>query len=85
MAGTAAANADLAGPLAGDPVPARSAAGLVAAFIGADGRLTPGTISAQAVVIAAGGLGQAFGTTPNLAGATGDGVATSRPAPVRSF
>jgi L-aspartate oxidase len=49
--------------------------GLVAAFIEADGRLTPGVISARAVVIAAGGLGQAFGTTSNPAGATGDGIA----------
>jgi L-aspartate oxidase len=49
--------------------------GLAAAFIGAGGRLTPGAISARAVVIAAGGLGQAFGTTSNPAGATGDGIA----------
>ena len=54
--------------------PARSRAS-PAAFIGADGRLTPGVISARAVVIAAGGLGQAFGTTSNPAGATGDGIA----------
>ena len=73
--GTAAANAVPAGPLAGEPVPARSVAGLAAAFIGAGGRLTPGVISARAVVIAAGGLGQAFGTTSNPAGATGDGIA----------
>jgi L-aspartate oxidase len=32
-------------------------------------------ITARAVVIAAGGLGQAFGTTSNPAGATGDGIA----------
>jgi L-aspartate oxidase len=51
--------------------------GLAAAFIGADGRLTPGVISARAVVIAAGGLGQAFGTTSNPAGATGDGIAVA--------
>ncbi len=59
----------------GEPVPARPVTGLAAAFIGADGRLTPGVISARAVVIAAGGLGQAFGTTSNPAGATGDGIA----------
>jgi L-aspartate oxidase len=53
----------------------RSVTGLAAAFIGADGGLTPGVISARAVVIAAGGLGQAFGTTTNPAGATGDGIA----------
>jgi L-aspartate oxidase len=79
-AGAAAANAVPAGPLIGDPVPGQPATGqpvtgLVAAFIGADGRLTPGVISARAVVIAAGGLGQAFGTTSNPPGATGDGVA----------
>ena len=73
--GTAAANAVPAGPQAGEPVTARSVAGLTAAFIGAGGRLTPGLISARAVVIAAGGLGQAFGTTSNPAGATGDGIA----------
>ena len=39
--------------------------------------LTPGVISARAVVIAAGGLGQAFGTTSNPAGATGDGIAVA--------
>jgi L-aspartate oxidase len=50
-------------------------AGLAAAIIGADERLAPGVISARAVVIAAGGLGQAFGTTSNPAGATGDGIA----------
>ena len=78
--GTAAANADPVGPQTRPPVPARAVAGdtvggLTAAFIGADGRLAPGVISAQAVVIAAGGLGQAFGTTSNPAGATGDGIA----------
>jgi L-aspartate oxidase len=51
--------------------------GLAAAIIGADGRLTPGVIRARAVVIAAGGLGQAFGTTSNPAGATGDGIAVA--------
>jgi L-aspartate oxidase len=73
--GTAAANADPVGALAREVVPARSVTGLAAASIGADGRLTPGVISARAVVIAAGGLGQAFGTTSNPAGATGDGIA----------
>jgi len=51
------------------------AGGLLAGVIGAGGRLTAGMISARAVVIAAGGLGQAFGTTSNPAGATGDGIA----------
>ncbi len=78
--GTAAANAGPAGPQTRPLVPARAAAGdtvggLTAAFIGADGRLVPGAIYARAVVIAAGGLGQAFGTTSNPAGATGDGIA----------
>jgi L-aspartate oxidase len=75
MAGTAAANAGPAGALVREPVPARSVEGLAAARIGADGRLTQGVVSARAVVIAAGGLGQAFGTTSNPAGATGDGIA----------
>jgi L-aspartate oxidase len=73
--GTAAANAGPVGALPRELVPARSAEGLAAAFIGADGRLVPGVIRARAVVIAAGGLGQAFGTTSNPAGATGDGIA----------
>ena len=55
----------------------RRVTGLAAAFIGADGGLTPGVITARAVVIAAGGLGQAFGTTSNPAGATGDGIAAA--------
>jgi L-aspartate oxidase len=73
--GAAAATADSCGALAREPIPARSVTGLVAASIGADGRLRPGVIAARAVVIAAGGLGQAFGTTSNPAGATGDGIA----------
>jgi L-aspartate oxidase len=50
-------------------------AGLAAGVIGTDGRLSAGVIDAPAVVIAAGGLGQAFATTSNPAGATGDGIA----------
>jgi L-aspartate oxidase len=50
-------------------------AGLVAGLVGAGGTLEPGVISAGAVVIAAGGLGQAFATTSNPSGATGDGIA----------
>jgi L-aspartate oxidase len=72
---TAAATAGPRGALVREPVPAHAVAGLAAAFIEADGRLTRGVISARAVVIAAGGLGQAFGTTSNPAGATGDGIA----------
>jgi L-aspartate oxidase len=53
----------------------RRVAGLAAGVIGADGRLSGGVIGARAVVIAAGGLGQAFATTSNPAGATGDGIA----------
>ena len=49
--------------------------GLVAATIGPGGELDPGLISARAVVLAAGGLGQAFATTTNPPGATGDGLA----------
>ncbi len=65
-------------PAAGDAaevVPSRRVAGLAAGVIGPDGRLSPGIIDAPAVVIAAGGLGQAFSTTSNPAGATGDGIA----------
>ncbi len=74
--GTAAASAGPARGLAGT-VPARRVTGLSAAFIGAGGRLTPGVITARAVVVAAGGLGQAFATTSNPAGATGDGIAAA--------
>jgi L-aspartate oxidase len=49
--------------------------GLAAGVIGPDGRLSAGVIDAPTVVIAAGGLGQAFATTSNPAGATGDGIA----------
>jgi L-aspartate oxidase len=49
--------------------------GLLAGVIGPGGRLDAGVIHAPAVVIAAGGLGQAFATTSNPAGATGDGIA----------
>ena len=49
--------------------------GLTAGVIGAGGRLSAGVIDAPTVVIAAGGLGQAFATTSNPAGATGDGIA----------
>ena len=49
--------------------------GLAVGVIGPDGRLVPGVIRTPRVVIAAGGLGQAFATTSNPAGATGDGIA----------
>ena len=48
---------------------------LSAGVIGTDGRLTAGVIRASAVVIAAGGLGQAFATTSIRPGLTGDGIA----------
>jgi L-aspartate oxidase len=51
------------------------AGGLRAAIIRGDSTLAPGTVSAPAVVLAAGGLGQAFATTSNPAGATGDAIA----------
>jgi L-aspartate oxidase len=49
--------------------------GLLAATIGPGGELSPQLISAGAVVLASGGLGQAFATTSNPAGATGDAIA----------
>jgi L-aspartate oxidase len=57
------------------PGASRAADGLVAATIDLEGELDPGLISARAVVLAAGGLGQAFATTTNPAGATGDALA----------
>jgi L-aspartate oxidase len=50
--------------------------GLLAGLTGADGRtLITGTVTARAVVLATGGFGQAFATTTNPAGLTGDGLA----------
>jgi L-aspartate oxidase len=49
----------------------RRAAGLT---VLADGESEAGMVRARAVVIAAGGLGQAFATTSNPVGATGDGI-----------
>ena len=50
--------------------------GLLAGTVGADGRtLRPGVLLARAVVLATGGFGQAFATTTNPAGLTGDGLA----------
>jgi L-aspartate oxidase len=52
-----------------------AAAGLLAATVGPGGELEPGVVTAGAVVLAAGGLGQAFATTSNPPGATGDALA----------
>jgi L-aspartate oxidase len=49
--------------------------GVTAARVGPDGTLTPGAVYAGAVVLATGGLGQAWETTTNPVGATGDGLA----------
>jgi len=50
-------------------------AGLTVGMVGDDGRLRPETVTARAVVLATGGFGQAFATTTNPAGLTGDGLA----------
>jgi L-aspartate oxidase len=52
-----------------------SVGGLLAGGAGEDGRIVPGVVRAGAVVIATGGFGQAFATTTNPAGVTGDGLA----------
>lgn len=49
--------------------------GLTAAVIGAGGELEEGLIGARSVILAAGGLGQAYATTTNPPGATGDALA----------
>jgi L-aspartate oxidase len=59
----------------GGPVGAAQAGGVLAGLIGEDGTLRPGVVTARAVVVATGGFGQAFGTTTNPAGLTGDGLA----------
>jgi len=55
--------------------PDGQAGGLVAGLAGDGGSLRAGIITARAVVIAAGGYGQAFATTTSPAGLTGDGLA----------
>jgi len=53
-----------------------SVGGLLVGLAGDDGRgLDPGIVTARAVVLATGGFGQAFATTTNPAGVTGDGLA----------
>ena len=49
--------------------------GVLAATVGRDGTLDAGTVTARAVVLATGGLGQAYATTTNPGGVTGDGLA----------
>jgi L-aspartate oxidase len=49
--------------------------GVVAGIAGLDGVLRVGTVTAAAVVLATGGFGQAYATTTNPAGLTGDGLA----------
>ena len=50
--------------------------GLLVGLAGPDGAtLRPGMVTARAVVLATGGFGQAFATTTNPAGLTGDGLA----------
>ncbi|HSZ41132.1 MAG TPA: L-aspartate oxidase [Trebonia sp.] len=56
-------------------VQGKRAVGVTAATVTPGGGLDPGLISARAVILAAGGLGQAFATTSNPSGATGDAVA----------
>ncbi len=49
--------------------------GVLAGMIDHNGTLCPGTVTARAVVLATGGFGQAFATTTNPSGLTGDGLA----------
>jgi L-aspartate oxidase len=57
--------------------------GLLAATIGSGGELDPGVVTAGSVVLAAGGLGQAFDITTNPPGATGDALALAARAGAR--
>ena len=52
-----------------------SVGGVLAGIAGDDGALRAGTVTARAVVLATGGFGQAYATTTNPAGLTGDGLA----------
>ena len=49
--------------------------GILAGIVGQDGVLQVGAVTARAVVLATGGFGQAYATTTNPAGLTGDGLA----------
>jgi L-aspartate oxidase len=49
--------------------------GLLAGMVGDDGGLWTGIVTGRAVVLATGGFGQAYATTTNPAGVTGDGLA----------
>ena len=49
--------------------------GVLAGIVGPDGVLRVGAVTAAAVVLATGGFGQAYATTTNPAGLTGDGLA----------
>lgn len=57
--------------------------GLLAATIGPGGELDPGVVTTGSVVLAAGGLGQAFATTTNPPPATGDALALAARAGAR--
>jgi L-aspartate oxidase len=57
--------------------------GLLAATIGPGGELDPGVVTAGSVVLAAGGLGQAFAATTNPPGTTGDALALATRAGAR--
>ena len=52
-----------------------SVGGVLAGIPGHDGALLAGTVTAPAVVLATGGFGQAYATTTNPVGLTGDGLA----------
>ena len=52
-----------------------SVGGVLAGIPGHDGALLAGTVRARAVVLATGGFGQAYATTTNPTGLTGDGLA----------
>jgi L-aspartate oxidase len=66
------------------PGSAGTVRGLLAGVAGRDGRtLHCGTVTARAVVLATGGFGQAFATTTNPAGLTGDGLALAARAGAR--
>jgi L-aspartate oxidase len=69
------ATSQASGPVTDGGAAAAHAGGLLVGVSDGAGALRQGTVTARAVILATGGFGQAFATTTNPAGLTGDGLA----------